>query len=128
MLPVIRLEIEGMKHEISHYMSEHVLQLDQDIRNAIEKFCTMENIQLTITAEVLKQLDIAISEEVRNFFTYHAEGRAKVREAVEKYLGKETWRDEQTRKSNEQGRNESPDSGLSEEAVFRRDSGTGSAH
>lgn len=100
-LPIIRLEIEGMRHEITHYMSEHVLQLDQDIRNTIEKFCTMENIQLTISAEVLKQLDIAIAEEVRNFFSYHAEGRAKVREAVEKYLGKETWRDEQARKRNE---------------------------
>ena len=128
MIPTIRLEIEGMKHAITHHMSEHVLHLDQDIRNAIEKFCTMENILQIINEEVSCQIDVAIAEEVKKFFSYHSEGRARVREAVEKYLGKETWRDEQARKSNEQRGTEDPDSGLSGETVFKRDSGTGSEH
>lgn len=85
-VPIIRLEVEGMKHAMLQALSNYHVQMDQEVKAAVEAYCTPENLSHILHKEVYQQLDFAVKEEVRRFFDYSGNGRAAVREAVENYL------------------------------------------
>ena len=81
-VPIIRLEVERMKHSILTALSEHSAQLDESIQAAVEAYCTPENINAVVRKTAMEALDAAVKEEVRNFFQWSKPGRQAVREAV----------------------------------------------
>lgn len=86
-IPVIRLEVEYMKHAILHAFTAHQLKIDTDLKEALERFCQPANIKAIVGKAVDQTLKNAIESEIENFFLYGA-GRATIAEAVKKRLEK----------------------------------------
>ena len=84
-IPVIRLTMEGMKASVLHAFSQYEAQLAQELREAVERFCTPENIQAVVDREVRTAIGDAVREEVDRFYRTGA-GRQVVRQAVEQQL------------------------------------------
>jgi hypothetical protein len=90
-IPILKLTLEGMRQTIQHAFTAYTLQLDEEVRGAIERYCSKENLHRVVTDAVNRTLDAVIKEEVHRFFNY-GEGRAIVRASVEKRLAdRETW-------------------------------------
>ena len=84
-IPVVRLEVQYMKHAILHAFTEHTLKVDADVKRAVENFCRPENVSAIVKDAVDSSLKEAIYSEIENFYRYGA-GRAHVAEAVRKRL------------------------------------------
>lgn len=89
-IPVIRLTVEGMKHQIMHALMEHELALSNEIQRAVEAFCQPENIQAVINREVNAVVSSVIREEIDRFYR-RGDGRAVIRTAVEERLRTGGW-------------------------------------
>ena len=87
-VPIITLEIQGMKHKILAALMQEAFALDQGVRDALERLCTEENIARIVHDEARRQIDAALKEEVKNFFGWSNAGRAAVREAVQEHLAR----------------------------------------
>ena len=87
-VPIIRLEVDRMKHSIFTALTEHTALMDSSVQKAVEAYCTEENIDAVVRKAAMDALDAAVKEEVRDFFGYSRNGRLAVREAVEKFLNK----------------------------------------
>lgn len=87
--PIIRLEVNRMKHTMLVALSEYAAQVDEMLRSSIEAYCTPDNLQRVIDKETQRTLDAVIREEVKNWFTY-GEGREVIKKALEQKLD-ETW-------------------------------------
>lgn len=89
-IPIIRLEVEGMKTSIMMAIADHQLAMDEALNKTVEAYCRPENIDRVVGAAVAAALDTAIKAEVTSFFGY-GEGRKLVAAAVrEKLLKRET--------------------------------------
>lgn len=86
-LPVIRLTVEGMKHQIVTALSEYEMILSEEIKKAVEAYCRPENIERVVAEQARAVLDEVIRKEVEDFYR-HGEGRKAVKEAVLARLGK----------------------------------------
>lgn len=90
-IPIIRLEVNRMRHALQVALLEHSATMDADMQHAIEQFCTPENIHQVIHETASKVLTDIIQEEVKNFFRF-GDGRGIVAEAVKaKLLNRETY-------------------------------------
>ena len=85
LIPLIKLEVEGMRHTMAMALTEYTVRLDETLQAALAAYCTPENLERVIQSETQKVLDRVIREEVQNWFTYGA-GRKAIKEAVEKKL------------------------------------------
>ncbi len=85
-LPIIRLEVEGMKYTMQTALQEHVARMDASIIEAVERYCTPENINAVVQKAATEALNCAVKEEVRDFFSRTGNGRKVVREFVNSYL------------------------------------------
>lgn len=91
-LPIIRLEIDHMKQSLWVALSEYSTQMDENLKEAINEFCTPENIKRIITETANKVMAQTIKEEVTKFFIHNGEGRKVIAQAVkEKLLNNETY-------------------------------------
>lgn len=87
-MPIIRFEVEGMRHAIMHALSDHQAQMDGYVQAAIDKFCAPENLMAIINGLVETEAHRAIRKKVRAFFR-NGEGREVIRELVIKKLQEE---------------------------------------
>lgn len=85
-IPIIKLEIQGMKHTIQAALTARAAQLDTSLQAAVEAYCTDENIEYIVKQEVTTALNAAIKEEIRSYFQWSKPGRQAVREAVIAHL------------------------------------------
>lgn len=85
-VPIIRLEVEGMRHTMLTALTEHAAKMDYSIQRAVEAYCTPENIDAVVSNAARAALDDAVREEVRAFFRAGRAGRLAVREAVTHWL------------------------------------------
>lgn len=85
-IPIIKLEVEGMRHTVYHALSEHAAAMDESVKAAVDAFCTPENIDSIVRGAVMEHMNAAVKEEVRDFFRYNGAGRKAVREAVIQHL------------------------------------------
>lgn len=85
-MPIIRFEIEGMRHALSVALSEHIARLDESMQLAVENFCRPENVGPLIEKIARDEMAAAVRASVESFFR-HGPGReavsAAVREALE---------------------------------------------
>lgn len=89
--PIVRLEVQGMKHAIQTALMDHQQQLNRDIAAAVDAYCEPENLAAVVQGEVHRVLESVIKEEVQKFFRY-GEGRKVVADAVKaKILANETF-------------------------------------
>jgi hypothetical protein len=91
-LPIIRLEVEGMKRAICTALTQHSAQMDADLKAAVDDYCTPENLAHVVKSTAAKILDSVIREEVEKFFRFSGEGRKAVAQAVKEcILNRETY-------------------------------------
>jgi hypothetical protein len=83
--PIIRFEVEHLKHCIVHAFSEYALQFDKDVKGAIERFCQPQNIQRIMDAAVEKTMRDVINAEIETFFKY-GNGREVVKRIINRKL------------------------------------------
>jgi hypothetical protein len=79
--PIIRLEIEGMKHTIMQAMTQYVAQMDSDIQAAVERACRPEVITVLIEETARREISKAVTDSVEAFYRY-GEGHAVIRDIV----------------------------------------------
>ena len=85
-VPIIRLEVEGLKRTMLLALTEHVALMDKSLQQAVQDYCTEYNIDYIVRREAELQLDAALKEEVGRFFAFNGSGRAAVRQAVTETL------------------------------------------
>ena len=84
-IPVVRLEVQYMKHAILSAFTDLQLKLDEDVKRAVDEFCAPGNVAAIIKRAVDASLKDAIESEIEKFYRYGA-GRAAIAEAVQKRL------------------------------------------
>lgn len=83
--PIIRLEVQSMKHTVHAMLLKHAAQMDEDIQRAVDSACTPENVSRIVEQTAGEEIKRAIEEEIQKFYRY-GDGREAVREVVEKIL------------------------------------------
>ena len=84
--PVVRIEVEQMRHSIMKAFSERQLVRDEMVKEAIERATEPERVTEVIDREVRRVLDKTIRDEVERFFRHSGEGREIIAEAVKEKL------------------------------------------
>jgi hypothetical protein len=84
-IPMVRLELEGMKYAIISAFNVHQAEQDANVRAAVEAYCNSGNLQQVLNTAVRETLNRAIKDEVERFYTY-GEGRALVKRLVQERL------------------------------------------
>ena len=84
-LPMIKIEVEHMRHSMIHAFSEHILKTDGLFQHAITEACKPEVVQEIVDDAARRYLHQALDEEVKSYLMY-GEGRKIVRAEVEKRL------------------------------------------
>jgi hypothetical protein len=80
-LPIIKLEVEGMKYDIQAALSQHQTKMDDYIQLALDEYCNESNLYAVVRDATRKALDQAIKNEVNRFFEY-GEGYQAIHDAV----------------------------------------------
>lgn len=86
-LPILRIEIEQIKHNLCLMLSEYALNLDGLLKDSIDKFCTKENLVKIIDNQAQVVIRQEVEKAVTRFFTY-GEGSEIVDAVVNARLGK----------------------------------------
>lgn len=85
--PMIRLEIQGMKHAVQVALSDYAAKMNSEIQAAIEAACTAQHITAIIEETARREVDSAIRQEIERFFRY-GDGRETIKAAVAAMLAK----------------------------------------
>jgi hypothetical protein len=84
-IPIVRLTIEGMKHEILTALTEQTLELDGQVKAAVEHVVRGFNVEAEIQEVTAKILRDAIQDAVSrvvHVITWDDDIRALIREKV----------------------------------------------
>jgi len=93
--PIIRLEVDFMKATMLRHLSEEAVKIDSMVQQAVEDYCSEENLRAILNVEVKQAMDAAVREEVRGFFNGTQAGRLAVREMVIRHLDERArWHDD----------------------------------
>lgn len=84
-MPIIRVEIEQIRQQILYALSGYEAELNQLLRESIERYLTPENISRVVAEQVGPVIQNVIREETEQFYKY-GEGRKIIREIVRKRL------------------------------------------
>lgn len=84
-IPTISIALERMKFSIIASLAEYEVELAEEIRQAVERYCTLENIRIVLDTHVASAINVAIREEVDRFYR-SGRGRRIIRELVENRL------------------------------------------
>lgn len=84
-IPMIRLELDGMKYAIISAFNQHQAQQDANVRAAVDAYCSGGNLQQVLNTAVRETLNRVIKDEVENFYRY-GEGRELVKKLVQERL------------------------------------------
>jgi len=87
-MPIITLEVQGMKHAIKIALSEYTLSLDSTIKATLDSMCSDGNISAIVEAQARATIKSAIEKEVHEFF-HRGKGRQAMRDAVVERLSEE---------------------------------------
>jgi hypothetical protein len=93
--PIIKLEVDFMKATMLRHLSEEAVKIDSMVQQAVEDYCSEENLRAILNVEVKQAMDAAVREEVRGFFNGTQAGRLAVREMVIRHLDERArWHDD----------------------------------
>lgn len=84
-IPIIKITLEQMRHEMTHAFAGHQLQLSEEFDKAMKAALDPAAVQRLMETEVKTQLQEAVHNAVRGYFNYGA-GAELVREQVHQSL------------------------------------------
>lgn len=85
-VPIITLQVQGMKHTIQTALQQEVAALDNAVQVALDKLCTEEQIAAVVEAEARREIEAALRQEAQSFFRWNNAGREAIRQAVHEHL------------------------------------------
>lgn len=85
-VPIIRFEVESMKHSVMVALSRYAADMNSDIQRCIEEALDPDKIEEIIREEAEHQIKCVIAEEISRFFNYDEVGSKFVRDAVTQRL------------------------------------------
>ena len=88
--PIIRLEVESMKHAILIAFSEQTVKLDAQFKQALDEACKPSLVQAIITNAAKKYIKEALEQEVKSYFMY-GDGRKIIESKVKERLDEKNW-------------------------------------
>jgi hypothetical protein len=88
MAPIIKIEIEHMKHSLFHAFNEQMFSLDESFKAALDEATKPEKIQAIVNDAANKHIADAIEEEVRRYFC-QGDGRKIIAEKVKEKLAED---------------------------------------
>ena len=80
-VPVIKLEVERMKHTLLMMINDETLRLDEQLKAAVEAYCSEGNLTRVINEYVNVQMKRAIEDAVQQFYQW-GPGKKLVAEVV----------------------------------------------
>jgi len=83
--PLIRIEVDHMRHSMIHAFSEHMVKMDEQFKHAITEACRPEIVQEIVNDAARRYLKQALDEEVKSFLL-HGDGRALISKSVKERL------------------------------------------
>lgn len=63
-IPIIKLEVEGMKHTVQFMLAEYGTKINNEVSNAVERFCSSDNIERIIGDFARKQLSNPLNQKL----------------------------------------------------------------
>lgn len=85
-MPVVSVELEGMKLHLKHAIAERQGWLDEWLEKQLNELLTPERLEADLKHQARDIIDRLVREEVEAYFRY-GDGRSRIREAVERELG-----------------------------------------
>jgi hypothetical protein len=79
-IPIIRLEVEGMKYAIKTALTQHAFEIDTYIQEAVDQYCSDDNLRQVVTAQARAAIESSVKDEIDRFF--RGAGRKAVADAV----------------------------------------------
>jgi hypothetical protein len=83
-LPVITIEIQGMRHAIRRAMSAHFVGMDKGVQEALEAACKNFDYRDYVMKEARTCIQDALSEAIKSQFRYGGAGHSAVQEVAKK--------------------------------------------
>lgn len=80
-LPIVRLELEGMKAQIVHAFNNYAEEQKALVRDALDRVCTPTYLSGILHKEVERVIKEAIANEVKWYFS-HGDGRKVIANGV----------------------------------------------
>lgn len=68
--PVLRIELESMRHTLKLAISEHLSSMDEIIQKEIDRVCTSENVASIVAQAADQEIKDTISDAVHYFYRY----------------------------------------------------------
>lgn len=84
-MPIIKLEIQGMKHTVMVALSEHHARISEEVQHALEQACSESNIRTIVALQVNAEVRKVMKEEIHYYFSI-GEGRDAIREMARQRL------------------------------------------
>ena len=91
-IPIITLEVEHMKHQIKVALTEYEAMLSKEIQDAVDTYCTPENVHRVVSETVKRVVDDSLKSEMHDYFRYgpgHFALLSVIRESIGKHIEKE---------------------------------------
>jgi N12 class adenine-specific DNA methylase len=76
-MPIVRLEIESMKQTLMIAINQYLLNLDEQIKQAVEEACKPEKVQALLDEATARYLKEKVDEAVK-YYLYVGEGKARI--------------------------------------------------
>ncbi len=87
--PIIRLELDHMKQTMLHMFSEKQLDLSEEVKRAMDRVCTQENIQAHVNEAARQVVESAVKDAVRHWWLTAPEGQALIKEEINRRMKEE---------------------------------------
>lgn len=66
-MPLIKIEIEGMRQTLVHALNERMLNFDAYVTHAVDQFCAEDRIKDIINKAAAESISRAVDSEVKDF-------------------------------------------------------------
>lgn len=85
-MPVVNVELQGMKLNIKHAIIERQGWLDEWLAQQLDEMLTPERLEADLKRQARDIIDRIVREEIEQFYRY-GDGRQRIRDAVIAELG-----------------------------------------
>lgn len=91
-IPIIRFEVENLRHTVTLALQDYVAKMDADIQAAVAAAMTPENVSRAIRDAASKEIEHSIQREISDFFRF-GNGRKAIKKAVTETLDRRAEED-----------------------------------
>lgn len=80
--PVIRLQLEGLRHTVLHAFSEEQLKMDEMLKQELDRYLSDASLRMVLRNEVEANINLAVKESVHHWFVMSPDGQKLIKDRV----------------------------------------------